>query len=135
MRESVKEWLADLRAGNFNQTTDVLRGEDANGNYCYCCLGVAVETYKRVTGKTPRLIPRDQVNGEETLEQFPEVQEWLGLRGITGEASCSNAQAQSSLTDLDRALTSLTLLNDSGNFSFNEIANIIEEKQEQLFHE
>ena len=128
MRESAKEWLTDLRSGQFNQTTHVLREKDANGNYCYCCLGVAVETYKRVTGKTPLLVPSDQVGSEETLGQFPEVQEWLGLRTIAGCAGYD-------LTDSDSGLTSLTQLNDTGTFSFKDIADIIEEKQDQLFYE
>lgn len=42
-----KEWVKDLRSGEYQQITGQLREGD-NGR---CCLGVACDTYKRLTGK------------------------------------------------------------------------------------
>lgn len=42
-----KEWAKDLRSGEYQQITGQLREGD-NGR---CCLGVACDTYKRLTGK------------------------------------------------------------------------------------
>ena len=45
-KEAIKEWIKDLRSGQYKQSTGVLKKEEG-----YCCLGVACETYKKLTGR------------------------------------------------------------------------------------
>jgi hypothetical protein len=128
MRESVKEWLKDLRSGQFNQTVEVLKFEDKDTGTCaFCCLGVAVETYKRVTGKEPVQVESD----EETLMVYPEVQAWLGLTteaGGFGEISLG-------MDGVDYRYSRLTHLNDTAKLDFNQIADFIESNPNGLFRE
>lgn len=119
MNDNAKAWVAALRSGEFKQTNSCLR--DGRG---YCCLGVAcelavragvIQSYNSMDGALPT-----------------EVEDWLGLRTMTGGYWPSG--------NLSRALT---VDNDGGihkgererQKTFAEIADIIESEPTGLFRE
>ena len=46
-KEARAEWVKDLRSNQYRQGFGRLKSHDGS----YCCLGVACETYKRLTGR------------------------------------------------------------------------------------
>lgn len=118
MNDNAKRWVEALRSGQYEQTRNDLR--DENG---YCCLGVACELYREVTGRGEW--ERDEDGFTQFLDRallLPEpVREWLGLRTEGGDF-------------IDRAgdRSSLAERNDEG-ATFDEIADIIESELEGLF--
>lgn len=96
------KWTAALRSGEYKQGRDELLGSDG-----YCCLGVMA----KIAGKTD-----DQIYGEGTLRDFPEVMDFFGLRDHCGEFDGGD----------------LAILNDGGT-TFPEIADIIDSEPEGLF--
>lgn len=113
--EAIREWVAALRGGEFTQTTGALH--DAMG---YCCLGVACETFRRITGKGRWDSLYDFDMGDYTVgDVLPEVVAgWLGVD--TNPALVSAA---------DPVLAELVLaasLNDEHGYTFADIADAIE---------
>lgn len=110
MNAKVKtKWLKALRSGEYDQTTGKLLDRTSEGDK-FCCLGVLCNLYAqehpgtgfRANGQG--LYYFDDKNG--TLPD--RVKKWAGsLKGLELE---------------------LVRLNDEHNFSFNQIANFIEEK-------
>lgn len=122
MRPELQEWVKDLRSGAFPQGVGRLRSEAG-----YCCLGVACETYRRVTGKgewkTYDNVPSSmnmyfnagESSAGDVLPQ--EVREWLGFK-----------QANP-MFDVHGELTRASMMNDSLQMTFAEIADVIEASQ------
>lgn len=115
--EAIREWVADLRSGKYAQTTNVLRHEDA-----YCCLGVACETYRRVTGHGQwkdedgelYFSANEDLSGAED-QTLPEgVQRWLGVEDNDPRPV------------MDGDPTHATELNDNQRLTFAEIAGAVE---------
>ena len=113
------EFVKDLRSGKFSQTTGRLRGADG-----YCCLGVACETYSRLTGEgewedywfcPPKSEDIDDV------ELPPEVQDFFGFKTSSGKL----VEPYEALEG-DDDYGDLTQLNDKAGFTFNQIADVIE---------
>jgi hypothetical protein len=116
-------WTAALRSGDYPQTTGALRRlpEQATDGTCegYCCLGVLTDLWLK--DGNDELVPGDLVGDEETLasvwddvEQMlsAPVAQWAGLgssdpilAGLDGHAS---------------------LLNDDGEWTFDQIADAID---------
>lgn len=117
------DWLAALRSGKYAQTTGALREETILGDHTYCCLGVLCEVvgvtwtpegcaaYKEdvCSGLLPHSVALKagldaSVEDYEDCQQIdPEV--WIGEEKAT-----------------------LSELNDSGDYTFAQIADIIEEQ-------
>jgi hypothetical protein len=106
-QKQLKQWLEALRSGEYEQDRFSLQNSQTGG---YCCLGVACKVvapdYKKKTG----LDGNDVLVGEFPLRNDG-APKWLTLisddvRGITG--------------------TSLTTYNDHEEFTFNEIADLLE---------
>ena len=98
----IKLWIEALRSGKFNQSIDTL--QDLNG---YCCLGVACKV----------VIPQEDLitDNEILIGQFPKSQQapvWLRL-----------------INDnfYEKVGKELTSLNDNYNFTFLQIAELIED--------
>jgi hypothetical protein len=108
------EWLADLESDKFVQGKRKLH---CNGKHC--CLGVAIETFRRVEGREPKYVV-GCMNSED-LTQYPEVQSWLGLSSPAGES------------DFGRIICgSLAELNDNST-NFSNVIRVIKSKPKGLF--
>lgn len=118
-RADANKWLKGLRSGEYEQTTE--------GELCYngkhCCMGVMQE---ELAGKVQK------------YRQLPSVR-WLRDHNIKAnlvidkdsDSEKRNCSADISITPVkskksNRMLTTLSELNDSGEFTFEEIADIIE---------
>lgn len=101
MDDIIKQWVKDLRSGNYKQTERTL--VDSNG---YCCLGVyACVTTKKYTEEN--CVSKEKPEG--TPEAYNWIKEDLHNRGI-------DIEIKEDLMDM----------NDSGS-SFSDIADRIEE--------
>lgn len=123
LNENAKKWVAALRSGEYKQTTEVLynKTEDA-----YCCLGVACMVYEQETGNMLTKDLEVEQGFDESLRAFPEVQEWLGLNGEEGYFN--------QIERGKRYAKTLTTLNDSEGYSFEDIADVIESEPDGLFN-
>lgn len=122
VQENRAKWVAALRSGKYNQSVVCLKEPRENG---YCCLGVLCSVYEKTTGN---VLPKTESGyydvEEETLAPFPQVKEWVGLKGDQGSfASTKGVPA-----------TMLTTLNDTyEEWDFNKIADLIEFEPYGLF--
>lgn len=129
--EIKKDWITDLRSGKFKQGRYSLRTVDPDtGIQKDCCLSVLTDQYIRKTGDSGYERDLDEINlnintgkmqykGSNFLH--PSVKAWAGLNCI------------SDLVDLPKkingsAATTLAGLNDQESFTFDQIANVIEEQ-------
>lgn len=108
----LEKWIEALRSGEFKQTTHRL--QDSQG---YCCLGVACEL----------LIPekkKNKTNYGFLSRSLPEYQEFapLFLKLINDDFTEITREASNGL-EVGQSLTSL---NDSLGFDFNEISDILQ---------
>jgi hypothetical protein len=125
MNENAKKWVAALRSGKYKQCKSVLKntykGEDS-----YCCLGVACDLYQQEVKDLyvkPPEGPFTVTYFDNCTAHLPsKVIDWLGLQSITGyyledgTKSCNLAE-----------------LNDSRQYNFNQIADVIESEPPHLF--
>ena len=100
-----KEWLNALRSGDYKQGCEGLLYDSSDGTYC--CLGVAKECFSFKENDNAHLV-----------DSYKE----LALRDCGGQLS----------KPFDN-FTYLTDMNDSGRYSFNDIADFIEENPELVF--
>lgn len=114
-RENIRLWVEALRSGRYKQGRQTLRQKKDNV-IRYCCLGVACNVYKRVTGRG-KWITTD-VSGTHSFHGqmgvLPgSVADWLGLDDVNpnllGDIKASSA-------------------NDTYNWTFEAIADAIEAK-------
>lgn len=111
--EALREWVADLRSGKFRQTTGRLF--DGTG---HCCLGVACESHKRVTGAGEWQYVEGGVWEYAGVEDVlpPPVAKWLGLNeNPTLESEAGN----------DCLPPAASELNDSRRWTFTEITDAL----------
>lgn len=126
--ENRKTWAAALRSGKYLQGKNTLHMIDAEGNDRFCCLGVACELAV-AAGIIAPAEPLDQparADGSRVLLYDGEggilptrVCQWLGLPDPRGLTSYS-----------PRA--SLTALNDEEDWTFEQIAELIDAEQVDL---
>lgn len=102
-KEQLKIWIAALRSGEYKQTTRALQNEHG-----YCCLGVACKV----------LIPADKLELDKhgfidwgIASGQPAAPDWLKL--INGDYA-------------NKMGPTLIMLNDEFNFTFNQIADLLE---------
>lgn len=124
MNKNAKAWVEALRSGKYPQTKNYLH--DTHG---FCCLGVACELAIEDGVPLHRGFADDDNNGGiyyygDRTRALPEsVQKWLGLKDSMGSYG-SNLNGYN--------ITDLVSQNDSGKI-FNEIADIIEQNEGELF--
>lgn len=126
IQENRRKWLEALRSGEFKQTTGVLARQNDDGKYGYCCLGVACE----ISGVASRDLTRgydDRVRkvygeNEADLTLPEEVRAWLGV-----ETDSPNLASPVVVNDDGDDETGLTILNDDYGFTFEQIADAIEQ--------
>ena len=117
MKPEIKQkWLDALRGGEYSQGRFQLRDDDNN----FCCLGVLCDLYLKEHNKEwvkgeeqfAYLIPSQDGNSGEILTN--EVIEWSGLKLHNPELTFGE----------DHGV--ITDLNDHENYSFEQIADLIE---------
>ena len=106
------KWVAALRSGEFEQTREVLVVKDDDGKKSYCCLGVACALAIRegIEEDFP-----DEVYEDWDQELPPSIRDWLGLQSNSGRLAKEIAGQEH-----------LIGLNDKANFTFTQIADVIE---------
>jgi hypothetical protein len=126
MRHDVmNKWVTALRSGEYKQTKDCLH--DSRG---MCCLGVLCDLYSKehpVLGEWNVLADDTHCRFEmlDNYEVLPEdVQEWANMKSFDGSYTAGGY-------DGTPYTESLAALNDKG-YTFNDLANIIEEKCNSL---
>lgn len=113
LNEMQKAWVKGLRSGEYKQGKDWLQKGDE-----YCCLGVAC----RVLNDEFKVPVETDHNGNIEYAELgpqPHVMESLGLRGQCGDNFDNN--------------DCLVVLNDRDDYSFEQIADYIEEHKTGLF--
>jgi hypothetical protein len=111
--EIKKLWVEDLRQNPDLQGTGYLRP----GNK-FCCLGRLCELFKRETGKGEWLESgRFAVGGDsDNILLVPPVIVWAGMNSINPPVTNPNTKSGDNLANL----------NDSGDFTFPQLADLIE---------
>lgn len=103
---NVQKWITALRSGDYEQTTEVLRGDVG-----FCCLGVACDIHAKET----KMEWSDDRSYMQHLTDLPEeVVEFYGLpfsKGILVEILNNSNPVD------------LTILNDNYGYSFSMIAD------------
>jgi hypothetical protein len=119
MNNTMKLWVEALRSGKYRQSQGSLSCEDG-GN---CCLGVAVRVL------TPELdrSPIDILGAD--LSSYPIVKEQLNLSSCDGSFKSGELIGE---FGTDKLMGSLIDLNDELGWSFNQIADFIEENHKLL---
>ena len=123
MNENAKKWVAALRSVEFKQAYGTLGGPDMG----YCCLGVACVVYERETGKKlPKEVGGSYAEGDLCGGAWADVRHWVGL-----DDGCGGFRFVVAAGDaFDDGLANL---NDSREFGFDQIADIIESEPRGLF--
>lgn len=128
----VPRLIRDLRSGEFEQGKNMLNDITAD---TYCCLGVAcsrlvedgvlyseeVENAFLPGHVIRKYLLTETIYNTRALPSFVEFPEAMGLRGGTGLLPWNGRPRA-----ISGGATSLAELNDSGEFSFNQIADILE---------
>lgn len=131
-----KNWIYELRNGGHTQTCGQLQWDDA-----YCCLGVACVAAESESTKVEREehtlsggIIEKEIYGEDLSSQR-QVFAAIGLRCESGSPECTDPLADRLVAycaSINDEITSpsdctLTRLNDDYSFTFNQIANVLEQ--------
>jgi hypothetical protein len=114
-KDVADKWVAALRSGKYEQTIETL--QDKNG---FCCLGVLCKV-----GEDNSVNVLKYTNGlldGDSLDSQKDIINWSGMRSDLGELSFT----------IDDDFTELAELNDSSDYGFNKIADIIEVNWKEL---
>lgn len=114
-----REWIVELRSGNYGQATGTLKGEENT----YCCLGVLCEiAVRKGIISTPQYL--DSFGGwfyQADGNVLPyEVQSWADMASRNGALYLENGPE-----------LFLAGMNDNG-ATFDELADLIEENMDDL---
>jgi hypothetical protein len=116
--QNVKEWIKELRSGNWNQTTNNLCNKEG-----YCCLGIACEI-KGVLRPSPKAQDiKGMIRSDGTFGSGLPEHEWFKDNyGI-------DLFQKFDFIDYykDKNQMALSELNDFAGFTFNQIADVLEE--------
>lgn len=105
-KERIKKWVDALRSGKYKQARGALRENVGEGEYTYCCLGVATDIYEKETGNEIEW---------KNKEYLPlEVMDWYGLEANNPELTVDSYDYPASE------------LNDELFWSFRDIADAVE---------
>lgn len=136
--EIMRRWVTALRSGEYTQGRGALRREYPSGKIEHCCLGVLTDLAikdgvpgARAWDAVGRCSSAVSLDGTEfgTLPVW--VQTWAGVDDSPlfvlpmgdGNHHCENEDCPGCVAELSAAD-----LNDSGEWSFNDIATLIEEQ-------
>lgn len=111
------KWVKALRSGKYSQITGTLRGYKR-----FCCLGVACDISKLGKWTTRRSYSINKKKGFVGTLGSARIRDFLGIQTNDGEYTDSNGFSRSLVKD-----------NDDRRFSFDRIANIIENEPKGLF--
>lgn len=114
LNKNAKAWVRALRSGKYKKGKCTLRPTTNT----YCCLGVACDLYAKAhKAKEPGYLE------VAYLEALPnKVRKWLGLSDPEGEFVDEKGETEH-----------LSNLNDNTNYSFKDIADVIESRPKGLF--
>ena len=122
-KEVMKKWVKALRSGKYKRGSGWLKQDTPTG-VRHCCLGVLCEITPGVTwrkkGELSRIYVANSGEGEDTMSLPYEVKQYAGMD--TSFGYIKGRRGKDSLDDI----------NDSGKYSFNQIADIIEKHWEKL---
>lgn len=130
--EEVKiKWVAALRSGEYKQTTGQLADTDYNDNYSFCCLGVLAEVLEpgitkhggALEGLCTLRDAHDKFNTDHGLWALFEPN--TELHALASDFR--SAMPEGNDVSDKQADSSLMTLNDDGKYTFNQIADLIEE--------
>ncbi len=140
MNNNAKKWVEELKSGKWNQTIGRLCRDTKQGE-AYCCLGVACEVAiangVEIEKKKEPLSADETLGGVRSIVYYgedasslpTEVQRWLGLKN-------PNGGFYTEYTDKDGyKISGLIGANDEMRYTFTQIADLIEAKQDDLFKE
>lgn len=117
--ENRKKWVAALRSGQYKQCQYTLYNGEG-----FCCLGVATDTYLKERGLEWESPDGMWHSFEGESELLPKkVAKWLGIPVCEGYKYTDVLYTMN-----DGTRQSVAILNDDSNYSFNDIANVIEEQ-------
>jgi len=128
MKPEIKlKWTTALRSGKYKQGRSRLQRLDAFENPQFCCLGVLCDLYIQETGNGkwqsgpngPNMPVIWIGSGFSGLRLPREVREWAGISSADPTVMF--------VTKTERAV-SLSSLNDGMGFSFDKIADVIDEQ-------
>lgn len=129
-KELVKDWVAALRSGDYQQGRQALRNKDNE----FCCLGVLCDISKEILSLDWELNSDEEVYTMEKNEGvLPDsVWEYLG-KDTDSKVTISITNSKIPKIVIDSLLFPLSsiylvTLNDQYKLSFNQIADIIEEE-------
>jgi len=128
-----------LRSGDYQQTTNVLRGIDIDdGTIKHCCLGVACDVFQKTEGIGEWIGDNrflfETVGSSNETSLPTEVATWLGLDQTYGTGSAGTAPMKKGVAKANghsNRATSLMGMNDSG-ATFDDIAEQIENNNLKL---
>jgi hypothetical protein len=136
-KEQFDKWVAELRSGKYMQGSDYLKNRvGSDGVVCHCCLGVLCEVleYPQINGNGSTLF---QCGSEEVGTELPLflTSAFYGYTNSCGKLPDMNtwsSEQKEKFADVveqnfSGSFMTLTYLNDSGNFSFDRLADVIEE--------
>ena len=128
LNPNAQQWLYALRSGEYTQGHNKLRTDDT-----FCCLGVACDLFAKANPTEGRWSGNEFVTAENgnLCASLPRaVADWLGMKRVdgaphlqTGYAKYGNASGQNLVQD-----------NDARRHTFDEISDIIEAHQKELFN-
>jgi hypothetical protein len=125
MKENIKDkWVAALKSGEYEQGKSFLKCDDK-----FCCLGVLTDLHIKENGREWEMSSSEGVYKYEVNSMFlsGSVVEWAGLKSRTG-----NLPESLGKSDGGHNLDDLTVLNDEGEYTFEQIAEVIENNWEYL---
>jgi hypothetical protein len=126
-QEQFTNWLIALRSGEYNQGRILLRTENKETNTrSHCCLGVLCEVSKFKFDNTCGYY-FDEVTGCRSSHAFPTPNDHTKnpLVSATSDEQIEFAEKMKDKTGYMIDFQSLASINDSGRFTFNDIADII----------
>jgi hypothetical protein len=136
-----KKWVAALRSGKYKQGKGVLHDQDKN---TYCCLGVLCDLYVQENNNKDSYCEQRMLSDSSIVTAFDritgtlprDVRMWAGINDDNGEFKYDKPiPSRDTSYFRDEQTCLLTSMNDGEyghDFTFEEIANIIEEQWRQL---
>lgn len=128
-KEIADQWVKALRSGEYAQYRGQLHGfpeDDDKGSFC--CLGVLCDLHQQSTGAGYWEGGYYQDESGYNFEVPPEsVMAWAGIKAANPQVDPPGLRRPAG----DCALT-IAELNDNFHWTFNELANLIEEQWESM---
>jgi hypothetical protein len=136
-----EKWVAALRSGEYKQGKGVLHNQDSN---TYCCLGVLCDLFVKEKNIRDAYCQQRMLSDSSLVTAFDgttgtlprDVRYWSGISDDNGQFQYDKPiPSRDTSYFRDEQTCLLTSMNDGEyghDFTFEEIANIIEEQWRQL---